>query len=237
MMATISIAFSPQLTSTRAWFTSRTRTIPREQFWMPTRLTASSIGCRRTSSPCWMRPIAIMPNYFAAESRLRVLARAGVCAPGTPGGGAAHFFQGARTGRAAGWLWYGPGRVDGLFRAHETGIHGFVAWPRRVRWLHWQTPTIFSERWRRTPPKQSLLTVAIADMGIRVTPTWTNFLFCRVGEDAGSLCRALQDDGVIVRHMSGSWGAPDAFRVTVGTPEQNQQFLGALKRAVSRIPA
>ncbi len=81
------------------------------------------------------------------------------------------------------------------------------------------------------------LTAAIADMGIRVTPTWANFLFCRLEEDAGSLCRALQDDGVIVRHMSGSWGAPDAFRVTVGTPEQNQQFLGALKRAVSRIPA
>jgi histidinol-phosphate aminotransferase len=82
-----------------------------------------------------------------------------------------------------------------------------------------------------------LLTQAISDMGIRVTPAWTNFLFCRVGEDAASLCRALQDAGIIVRHMSGSWGAPDTFRVTVGTPEQNQQFLGALKRAVSRIPA
>jgi histidinol-phosphate aminotransferase len=82
-----------------------------------------------------------------------------------------------------------------------------------------------------------LLTLAISDMGIRVTPTWTNFLFCRVGEDAAGLCRTLQEDGIIVRHMSGSWGAPDAFRVTVGTPEQNQQFLGALKRAVSRIPA
>jgi histidinol-phosphate aminotransferase len=82
-----------------------------------------------------------------------------------------------------------------------------------------------------------LLTLAISDMGIRVTPTWTNFLFCRVGEDAASLCRTLQEDGIIVRHMSGSWGAPDAFRVTIGTPEQNQQFLGALKRAMSRIPA
>ena len=72
---------------------------------------------------------------------------------------------------------------------------------------------------------------AIAEMGIRVTPTWTNFLFCRIGDDAGSLCRALQDDGIIVRHMSGSWGAPDAFRVTIGTPEQNQHLLKALKRS------
>ncbi len=82
-----------------------------------------------------------------------------------------------------------------------------------------------------------LLTPAIAEMGIRVTPTWTNFLFCRVGEDAAGFCRALQEDGIIVRHMSGSWGAPDAFRVTIGTPEQNQHLLRALKRARSRVPA
>jgi histidinol-phosphate aminotransferase len=90
---------------------------------------------------------------------------------------------------------------------------------------------------RTNAAEAKLLTQAISDTGIRVTPTWANFLFCRVGEDAASLCRALQDNGVIVRQMSGPWGAPDAFRVTVGTPEQNQQFLGALKRAVSRIPA
>ena len=90
---------------------------------------------------------------------------------------------------------------------------------------------------RTNAAEAKLLTQAISDMGIRVTPTWANFLFCRVGEDAASLCRALQDNGVIVRQMSGPWGAPDAFRVTVGTPEQNQQFLGALRRAVSRIPA
>ncbi len=82
-----------------------------------------------------------------------------------------------------------------------------------------------------------VLLPAISELGIRATPTWANFLFCRVGEDAASLCRALQDNGVIVRQMSGPWGAPDAFRVTIGTPEQNQQFLGALKRAMSRIPA
>ena len=82
-----------------------------------------------------------------------------------------------------------------------------------------------------------LLTKAIAEMGISVTPTWANFLFCRVGEEAASLCKKLQEHGVIVRPMSGGWGAPDAFRVTIGTPDQNEQFLDALKRARSRIPA
>jgi len=81
-----------------------------------------------------------------------------------------------------------------------------------------------------------LLTPAIAEMGIQVTPTWANFLFCRMGEEAPSLCRKWQEYGVIVRPMSGGWGAPDAFRVTIGTPEQNAQFLDALKHARAGVP-
>jgi len=81
-----------------------------------------------------------------------------------------------------------------------------------------------------------LLMPAITEMGIRVVPTWSNFLFCHVGEDAATLCQRMQEDGVIVRPMTGPWGAPDAFRVTIGTPEQNEQFLTALKRARTRVP-
>jgi histidinol-phosphate/aromatic aminotransferase/cobyric acid decarboxylase-like protein len=69
-----------------------------------------------------------------------------------------------------------------------------------------------------------------------VVPTWTNFLFCHVGEDVSNLCQLLQEDGIIVRPMSGPWGAPDAFRVTIGTREHNEQFVGALQRARARIP-
>jgi histidinol-phosphate aminotransferase len=80
------------------------------------------------------------------------------------------------------------------------------------------------------------LSNAIAEMGIRVVPTWTNFLFCHVGEDVSNLCQLLQEDGVIVRPMNGPWGAPDAFRVTIGTQEHNEQFLEALQRALAQIP-
>jgi len=83
---------------------------------------------------------------------------------------------------------------------------------------------------------EKFLSRAIAKMGIRVVPTWTNFLFCHVGEDVSNLCQLLQEDGIIVRPMSGPWGAPDAFRVTIGTREHNEQFVGALQRARARIP-
>jgi histidinol-phosphate aminotransferase len=82
-----------------------------------------------------------------------------------------------------------------------------------------------------------LLTKALSEMEIQVTPTWANFLFCRPGEEAHGLCQKLQGYGVIVRPMTGGWGAPDAFRVTVGTPEQNEQLLDALKRARAHVPA
>jgi len=81
-----------------------------------------------------------------------------------------------------------------------------------------------------------VLVPAIAEMGLPVVPTWSNFLFCRVGEEAATLCHLLQEAGVIVRPMNGLWNAPEAFRVTIGTPEQNEQFLDALNGAKARMP-
>ncbi len=83
----------------------------------------------------------------------------------------------------------------------------------------------------------AFLTEAITALGIPVVPTWANFLFCRVGPEASTLCQLMQEDGVIVRPMSGIWGAPDAFRVSIGTREQNERFLETLKCALARVPA
>jgi len=74
-------------------------------------------------------------------------------------------------------------------------------------------------------------------LGISVVPTWANFLFCEIGDDAAAMCRQLQDAGIIVRHTSGDWNAHHAFRVTVGTPEQNDKFLHAMKKVLAKVPA
>lgn len=81
-----------------------------------------------------------------------------------------------------------------------------------------------------------LLTTAMTDMGIRVVPTWANFLFCDLGENAQAVCQHLEQAGIIVRHMSGTWGAPHAFRVSIGTREQNQMFLESLRHVMNRVP-
>lgn len=60
-----------------------------------------------------------------------------------------------------------------------------------------------------------------------VGPAVANFVFAEVAEDAGPLCAALLREGVIVRPLR-AFGAPGALRITVGTPEENAFFAGAL---------
>jgi histidinol-phosphate aminotransferase len=73
------------------------------------------------------------------------------------------------------------------------------------------------------------LAQGLAELGYGVAPTWANFLFCDLGEDAAGVANRLQDEGVAVRPL-GHWGAPNCIRVTIGRPEQNQALLGAARR-------
>jgi histidinol-phosphate aminotransferase len=65
-------------------------------------------------------------------------------------------------------------------------------------------------------------------------PAVANFLFTEVGEDSRPLFERLLREGVIVRPTHG-FGAPDAIRVTVGTPEENALFAEALGRVTGRL--
>ncbi|HNX97205.1 MAG TPA: histidinol-phosphate transaminase [Candidatus Aminicenantes bacterium] len=64
-------------------------------------------------------------------------------------------------------------------------------------------------------------------LGMRVIPSVTNFLLVYPPVSANRLCDALLCQGVIVRPME-SFGIPEAFRVTVGLPEENDFFLEKL---------
>jgi histidinol-phosphate aminotransferase len=67
----------------------------------------------------------------------------------------------------------------------------------------------------------------LASLGVRCVPSVGNFLLVELGSDAQPAADELLKLGVIVRPMR--WmGFPNAIRVTVGTQEENQKFLGAL---------
>ncbi len=58
-----------------------------------------------------------------------------------------------------------------------------------------------------------------------------NFVYVETGEDARAVFDRLLREGVIVRPL-GPFGADDAMRVTVGTPEENEFFAAALERVL-----
>lgn len=69
------------------------------------------------------------------------------------------------------------------------------------------------------------------ELGIHAVPTSANFIYFTIDEDANAFSKRMQAEGVIVRSLV-PWGAPNAIRVSIGTPEQNETFVRALKKVV-----
>jgi histidinol-phosphate aminotransferase len=73
--------------------------------------------------------------------------------------------------------------------------------------------------------------------GVTALPSGANFVLVRVHADGGELWRRLVDRGVLVRDFSRWPRLDDCLRVTVGTPEENDAFLAALRAALQEVPA
>jgi histidinol-phosphate aminotransferase len=68
-------------------------------------------------------------------------------------------------------------------------------------------------------------------MGLEFVPSFANFVLVKVG-DGKRVFQALLRKGIIVRDMN-PYGLPEWIRVSVGTRDQNEQFLEALRDVVS----
>ncbi len=86
---------------------------------------------------------------------------------------------------------------------------------------------------RNNAEEAERVTAGIAKLGYVPVPTWANFLYCELGDDAAAVANRLQAQGIIVRPLA-PWGAPTAIRITIGTPEQNDTFLRAFKTVMQR---
>jgi histidinol-phosphate aminotransferase len=86
---------------------------------------------------------------------------------------------------------------------------------------------------RNNSEQAERLTAKMTDLGYRPVPTWANFIYCDLGDDAAAVATRLQAEGVIVRPL-GPWGAPSAIRITIGIPEQNDIFLNAFRKVMER---
>jgi histidinol-phosphate aminotransferase len=73
-------------------------------------------------------------------------------------------------------------------------------------------------------------------LGIAYIPSSANFVTFRIAPvdhkpQAGAVYQKLLKQGVIVRPLAG-YEMPDHLRVTVGTPQENERFLDALKKVL-----
>jgi histidinol-phosphate aminotransferase len=74
--------------------------------------------------------------------------------------------------------------------------------------------------------------------GIEVFPSDANFILFRitqenVGSGAGGVFQELKKHGVLIKNLDGSHPLlKGCLRVTVGTPDENNQFLAALQASL-----
>ena len=69
--------------------------------------------------------------------------------------------------------------------------------------------------------------------GFEPAPSVGNFVYVETGADGTELYERLLREGIIVRPLAG-FGAPSAIRVSVGTPEELDEFAAALERVLAR---
>ncbi|MBW3672273.1 MAG: aminotransferase class I/II-fold pyridoxal phosphate-dependent enzyme, partial [Acidobacteria bacterium] len=69
------------------------------------------------------------------------------------------------------------------------------------------------------------------ELGLEVFPSSANFLLFRT-DDADRVFNGLLFSGVLVRDVSAAPGLSGCLRVSVGTREENQSFIGALRALV-----
>ena len=134
-----------------------------------------------------------------------------------------HSLAGLRVG-------YGIGHPELISELHKTRE------PFNVNSLSQAAAIACLENWhevagRALRNRQNLdwLAAELAALGLTVTPSQTNFLLVRCPGNASALTQALLELGVIVRPMDAFGLGDGAMRISVGTRDENERCVTALK--------
>ncbi len=85
------------------------------------------------------------------------------------------------------------------------------------------------ENCRKIIETRSWSECALKDLGFEMTTSRTNFLFARHPDISGDeLYKRLKDRGILIRHFKGQ-RICDYNRITIGTPEQMEKLVEAIK--------
>jgi len=75
---------------------------------------------------------------------------------------------------------------------------------------------------------------SLSKMGLKIAPSFTNFLFVDTKHSAKQVAELLQSRGVIVKPWS-SPGYENFIRVSIGTPSENKRFILSIKDALDKV--
>jgi histidinol-phosphate aminotransferase len=81
--------------------------------------------------------------------------------------------------------------------------------------------------------QRDVLSAALRERGLHVSPSQTNFLLVAFGEQASQVEAGLVSRGVVLRPMGG-YGLGEYLRITVGTSSKNERLLAALDEVLDR---
>jgi histidinol-phosphate aminotransferase len=90
----------------------------------------------------------------------------------------------------------------------------------------------FEQTCNKVIQSREQLTKELIDLGFEFIPSTANFIFVRHPQHAAKeLAAGLRQQGVVVRHFSQN-RIEQYLRITIGTPEENQQLLAVLDSLV-----
>ncbi|MCH8930490.1 MAG: histidinol-phosphate transaminase [Proteobacteria bacterium] len=79
--------------------------------------------------------------------------------------------------------------------------------------------------------QRDLVAAGLKELGLRFVPSVANFILVDVDRPAMPVYEDLLRQGVIVRPV-GNYGLPEHLRISIGTAEQNQRLLQALRQVL-----
>lgn len=85
---------------------------------------------------------------------------------------------------------------------------------------------------RETVSEREWLALRLVEVGLRTSPSQTNFLLIDFGGPAAPPEARLIERGIVLRPMTG-YGLPNCLRATVGTRMENQRLVSALRDILS----
>lgn len=71
-------------------------------------------------------------------------------------------------------------------------------------------------------------------MGFTYSRSETNFVFLKVGQDAGTVYKKMRAKGVLIRPIVG-WSTGDYIRISIGTREQNERCIKILEEVLRKM--